>query len=75
VSGTHTDAAQAVLPAVAQVTTVAGSTTHDQLCGLGLLLSQVSVPLHKSPSSLLAQSDVFVHAQMFGPLTHVPLAQ
>ena len=46
---------QTVSAAVGQVMTEVGSSTH--LCGM-IAVSQTSVPLHKSPSSLLAQSGV-----------------
>ena len=48
------------------VTTVAASTTH-------LFDAQISVPLHRLPSSNLAQSALIEHAQLPVPGLHEPL--
>ena len=60
---------QTPLPAVSQVTTVPALTLH--LYG-SALVSQNSVPLHKLPSSWLAQSAFTVQPQEFAPLVQVP---
>jgi hypothetical protein len=67
VPGSHMFERQAVSPAGSQVTRVAGSTTHSSP-------SQISVPLHRLPSSWTAHSVVSWHSQRLGPETQVPSA-
>ena len=63
---------QVPLPAVSHVTIVAGLTL--QLYGKALV-SQMSVPLQKLPSSCAAQSAFCVQPQEFAPLVQTPAAQ
>jgi hypothetical protein len=61
-----------VSPPVGQTTLVAGFTRHF---GGFCVKSQYIVPLHRLPSSLLAQSAFFWHTQVEVPDTHSPLTQ
>ena len=63
---------QVVSKLASHVTTVAGLTAH--LYG-SVALSQYKVPLHKLPSSLLAQSVLTWQAQVLVPAAHEPLLQ
>ncbi|MCC6620079.1 MAG: hypothetical protein IT385_02420 [Deltaproteobacteria bacterium] len=65
VSGSHVFLTHAVSPVGLQATTVSGSTTQRRL-------AQRSVPLHRSPSSKVAQSASVVHSHRLGPGSHTP---
>ena len=67
-SDAHTVNEHAVSPLVSQVTTVAGSTLHSPA-------SQVTTPLHRSPSSKSAQSPSVSHGQVTGVPAQAPDAQ
>ena len=70
-AGTHTVLAHAVSCEVLHVTMVFGSIWQTNG---SWLLSQYSVPLHRLPSSLPAQSASAWHAHRFVPGAHAPAA-
>lgn len=72
VAGAQVFLVQMPSPLGSQVTMLAGLTLH--LYG-NALLSQISVPLQKLPSSWLAQSLSIAQPQVFAPLAHLPNEQ